>query len=333
MKKTAILIIVAMLLIPVAILSVNLAQSRNHSPLALTLWHNYGGQMKNTMDELIEEFNNTLGLKKGIIVSVTSISGAETLHEKLTAAANHDPGATPLPDITTAYPKTAMILADKGLLLNLEEQFSRQELSAYIPRFIEEGRLKEGKLYVFPTAKSTEVLLINATIFHRFAQATGAKIEDLRTFEGIKRTAELYYKWTDSQTPDIPNDGKTFYIPDSLFNLAMIGCEQLDSDFIKEEKIDFSNPISEKVWNIYFESAVKGAFAIYDGYASDLTKTGDIVCSTGSTAGVVFFSPTVTYPDNTTEPAELALLPYPVFEGGKKIAIQRGARYVCHQIK
>ena len=65
--------------------------------------------------------------------------------------------------------------------------------------------------------------------------------------------------------------------------------------------------------------------AIFDGYATDLAKTGDIVCSIGSTAGVSFFSPRVTYADNTSEPAELAILPYPVFEGGKKIAIQRGA--------
>ncbi|MDD4550144.1 MAG: extracellular solute-binding protein, partial [Syntrophomonadaceae bacterium] len=65
--------------------------------------------------------------------------------------------------------------------------------------------------------------------------------------------------------------------------------------------------------------------AIYNGYATDLAKTGDIVCSTGSTAGVSFFSPIVTYADNSSEPVELAILPYPVFEGGKKVAIQRGA--------
>jgi len=68
-----------------------------------------------------------------------------------------------------------------------------------------------------------------------------------------------------------------------------------------------------------------GHAAIYNGYATDLFKTGEIICSTGSTAGIMFFSPTVTYPDNTTEPAEPAILPYPVFEGGKKAAIQRGA--------
>ena len=82
--------------------------------VVLTLWHNYGGQLKDTMDEMIDKFNETVGAKEGIIISVTSISGSETLHDKLIMAANGEPGAPPLPDITTAYPKTALILAQKG---------------------------------------------------------------------------------------------------------------------------------------------------------------------------------------------------------------------------
>ena len=63
------------------------------NPVILTIWHNYGGQMKNTMDEMIDEFNETVGAEKGIILSVTSISGSATLHEKLIMAADQDPGA------------------------------------------------------------------------------------------------------------------------------------------------------------------------------------------------------------------------------------------------
>lgn len=314
-----------LLIIPIIILTISLIRTKSAGPVTLTLWHNYGGQMKNTMDEMVEEFNGTIGQKKGIIINVTSISGSSTLHEKLTMAANRDPGAPDLPDITTAYPKTAMVLTQKGLLLDLTEQFSEKELEEYIPRFLEEGRGNDGALYVFPTAKSTEVLFVNSTIFDRFAKDTGATYEDLSTFEGIERCAASYYDWTDQQTPDILNDGKTFYVPDSLFNLSFIGCEQLGSHFLKEQDIDYSNPAVKKVWNSYYLPAVTGHMAIFDGYASDLAKTGDIVCSTGSTAGVLFFSPTVTYPDNTTEEARLTILPYPTYEGGKKIALQRGA--------
>jgi len=277
------------------------------------------------MDEMIDEFNETTGAEQGIMINVTSISGSATLHEKLTMAANGDPGAPDLPDITTAYPKTALLLAGKGLLVDLNDYFSPEELVAYIPEFLQEGCIDGEGLYVFPTAKSTEVLFVNTTIFNRFANDTGVSLEDLHSFEGISRTAALYYQWTDQQTPGEAHDGKTFFMPDSLFNYSLIGTQQLGAEFVKDGRLNITAPVFQKVWDYYYKPAVLGHVAIFDGYATDLAKTGDIVCSIGSTAGVSFFSPTVTYADNTSEPAELAILPYPVFEGGKKIAIQRGA--------
>jgi multiple sugar transport system substrate-binding protein len=139
--------------------------------------------MKNTMDEMIDEFNETVGAEKGIILSVTSISGSATLHEKLIMAADQDPGAPYLPDITTAYPKTALILANKGLLADIGEQFTDEELAAYVPRFLEEGRLKDDRLYVFPTAKSTEVLFVNKKILKGLLVIP---ILDLRTCEPLR---------------------------------------------------------------------------------------------------------------------------------------------------
>lgn len=131
--------------------------------------------------------------------------------------------------------------------------------------------------------------------------------------------------WTDGQTPDLAHDGKMFYMPDSLFNFSLIACKQLGTEMINDGNYYFSTPQYKRIWDFYHESAVLGRFAAFEGYATDLSKTGDIVCSTGSTAGLSFFSPTVTYADNTSEAIELAILPYPVFEGGKKVAIQRGA--------
>ncbi|MDD3852137.1 MAG: extracellular solute-binding protein [Syntrophomonadaceae bacterium] len=323
-KKSLACIILIIMFIPV-ITGCDAIKANSKNPQTLTLWHNYGGQLKDTMDDMVDEFNETVAADKGIIINVTSISGSATLHEKLLMAANGDPGAPILPDITTAYPKTALILAEKGLLADLNEQFSSQELSAYIPEFLQEGRLLGEHLYVFPTAKSTEVLFVNRTIFDRFASDTGVRIEDLLTFEGIIRTAELYYDWTDKQTPHTANDGKMFFMPDSVFNYSMVAYKQLGDEFIKNDSINFTSPKFSKVWECYHKPAVLGQVAVFDGYATDLAKTGDIICSTGSTAGVSFFSPTVTYADNTSEPAELDILPYPVFAGGKKVAVQRGA--------
>jgi multiple sugar transport system substrate-binding protein len=292
-------------------------------PVTLTLWHNYGGAMQMTMDKLIDTFNSTVGKDKGIIITVTSINSSAALQEKLMMAANDDPGAPELPNITTCYPKVAIILSQKGLLVDLNRHFSQKELSKYVPTFIEEGKIG-GKLYVFPIAKSTEVLFVNQTLFDRFSEATSITIESLSTFEGIAKAAMKYYEWTDAQTPDVPNDGKAFYAADSLFNLVQVGMKQLGSTFIENHQLVTSGDTYNHIYDTIFEPAVKGGYAIYDGYSSDLSKTGDIVCSTGSTAGILFYGDTVTYADNTVEKVEYTVLPYPVFEGGKKIAIQRG---------
>ncbi len=294
------------------------------NPVTINLWHNYGGLMKDTMDSLIDEFNDTDGKEKGIIINVTSLSGSATIQEKLKMAVNDEPGAPELPDITTLYPNTALMLAEKGLLIDIESLFSYEELSSFIPEFVEEGRLPDGKLYVLPTAKSTEVMFINTTIFNKFIKETDVSYDDLNTFEGILNTAEKYYIWTDEQTPDIENDGKTFITYDSLFNLAQTIYKQSGDDFIIDEKLNLSSNTFIDVWDNYFQPSVKGYAAIYDGYGSDLIKTGNVVVSIGSTAGVLFYSDIVTYDDNITEPAEYLTLPYPVVKGGKNIAIQRG---------
>ena len=59
----------------------------------LALWHNYGGQLKETMDEMIDKFNETVGAENGIIINVTTISGSAAIHEnwRWLPAANREP--------------------------------------------------------------------------------------------------------------------------------------------------------------------------------------------------------------------------------------------------
>ena len=297
---------------------------KHNEPVTLTMWHNFGGEMQTTMDNLVDEFNNTIGKDNDIFLSVTSVSSSSSIQDKLNMIASGDPGAPEIPDITTCYPQTATLLAEKGMLLPLDDYFTQDEISLYLPRFIEEGRLFDDKLYVFPFAKSTEVLFVNKTIFDRFSKETGVSIQNLSTFEGISKTSMEYYRWTDNQTPDIANDGKNFYKADSIFNVVQVGMKQLGYNLIENELLNIDLPQYKHILDCIYEPAIKGGYAIYDGYSSDLSKTGEIVCSTGSTAGILFYGSKITYPDNTTEQVEYTVLPYPVFENGDQIAIQRG---------
>lgn len=293
------------------------------NPVTLTMWHNFGGTMQKTIDELIDEFNSTIGKEQGIVINVTAISSSSELQKSLNMIAAGDPGAPEMPHISTSYPKTAIQFQQKGMLANLDSYFTQEELSGYIQAFVEEGRF-EGGLYVFPIAKSTEILYLNQTLFDRFSDATGISMDNLATFEGLAEAAQAYYAWTDSETPDTPGDGKAFFAADSWLNLAQAGMMQQGDSLFMEEMLNLDNDTYTHIWNTICPPSISGAFAIYDGYSSDLSKTGDLVCSTGSSAGILFYGDTITYKDGRTEKVEYSILPFPVFAGGKKLAIQRG---------
>ena len=284
-------------------------------PVTLTMWHNYGGDMQHAMDYLIDQFNSTVGKEQGIIIDVTAISSSSELNKSLTMIVNGDPGAPEMPDIFTGYPKLAIQFWEKGLLADLDNYFTADELSAYIDAFVEEGRLADGGLYVFPIAKSTEVLYVNQTLFDRFAAGTGVSADLLSTFEGLAELSKMYYEWS---------GGKQFYAADSWFNFAEVGMAQLGDSIFEGEALSLEGNNFAHIFETVYAPAVAGGIAIYDGYSSDLSKTGDLVCSTGSSAGILFYGDTITYTDGTVENVEYSILPYPVFENGTKAAIQRG---------
>ena len=226
---------IAALLLAVFILSCFAGCSgtpKEETPTTITVWHVYGGQTDSPLNDLIDEFNQTVGKEQQINVQVTSVSNSNTIHELVLAAANGEPGAAELPDIFSSYPKTVMALPDDSILVDYQDYFSEEELSAFIPAFMEEGMVND-RLVVLPVAKSTEIMFINQTIFDRFSQATGVTLEDLDTWEGLFKAAEVYADWTDAQTPDIPDDAKSMFVHDYYFNYFQVGAESLGEDFFQ----------------------------------------------------------------------------------------------------
>ena len=285
------------------------------NPITLTFWHPYTQQMQIGIDELIKEFNETIGAKRGVIVHTDYIADIPVLHEKILAAINDDPGSPELPDIAVIYPRIGIKLAEAGLLTDLSPLFTTNELSQYIPAFLEEGKLIDGTLYILPIAKSTEVLYVNTTLFDRFAADTGITLAQLATFEGILDASAKYYDWS---------GGKDFFHIVDLFNYAMTGYRQLGDEFIADNGLNLSSPLWPRIWDAYYPPAVLGGVAVFDNYGNYLMATGEIVCALGTSASITYYPNTVIYADNTEEDCILAILPQPVHEGGQKIALQRG---------
>ena len=148
-------------------------------------------------------------------------------------------------------------------------------------------------LYLFPTAKSTEIMMINKTSWEQFSAATGSRLSELYTAEGVTAVAERYCKWTDSLTPDIPDDGKAFHGRDSMSNYFIIGMRQVGTEIfeVKDGKVSINADKKEirRLWENYYVPYLKGYFTAYGKFRSDDVKTGDIIAYIGSTSSVTYF--------------------------------------------
>lgn len=291
--------------------------------VTVSLWHVYGEADDSPLNDLVDEFNETVGKEKNIRVEVTGVTNTNNIHDKVLAAAGGEEGAESLPDMFVSYPKTVLAMPDSSILVNYRDYFSNDELSKFVPDFMQEGMIN-GKQLVLPVAKSTEILFINKTAFDRFAAATGAKLSDLYTWEGLFKTARKYVQW--EKTTEQKNDPKPFLAHDSYFDYFQIGVTALGGSFFNGSGTGISySPIFDRVWKSYAEAAAEGAVWLGSGYASQAMRTGDAVAVIASSASVRYFSDTVTYADNSTEKISIISLPCPTFIAGEKLTMQRGA--------
>ena len=302
-------------------------------PVTLELWHYYNGPQKIAFDNLVSEFNDTVGLEKGIIVEAFSQGSIDELLNKVVDASNKKVGADDIPDIFAAYSDTAYAVDQLGLVADLDPYFTQEELDQYFPSYIEEGRFdKEKSLKIFPIAKSTEVMMVNQTDWDKFAQATGATYDDLSTIEGVTATAKKYYEWTDSLT-DTPDDGKAFFGRDAIANYIISGMIQQDVtifDVGNNGNVTFQldENALRKIWDNYYIPYINGYFGAFGKFRSDDAKTGDLIALVCSTSGAAYFPTEVTINDNESYPIECKVLPNPCFDGAQRYSIQQGAGMV-----
>ncbi len=302
------------------------------NPVSLTLWHYYNGSQQAAFDDLVEEFNETVGKEKGIYVQANSQGSVADLEAAVRDSIAGRVGAKEMPDIFSSYADTAYEVEKAGALANLSDYLDEEELGKYVDSYVEEGRIAaDGGLRIFPVAKSTEIMMINKTDWEVFAQATGASLEDLGTLEGVAATAKAYYEWVDGLTPDIPNDGKAFYGRDAMANYFIIGMQQLGTEIFQTDKgqVTFQLPKEElrRLWDNYYVPMIKGYFGAYGSFRSDDVKTGDLLAYTGSTTSAMYFPGRVEAGSESYD-IDYIVMAAPVLEGCEKIAVQQGAGMV-----
>ena len=290
-----------------------------NKPVTLTMWHVYGEQADSPMNRLIDEFNETVGMEKGIIINVTAMSNASKIGEKLLDAQNKVPGSAEMPNLFFAHKSNALGLGTDNLL-DWKEYFSEKELSAYVPEFLEDGEAN-GKLSVFPVSKSTHLLFVAGGQFERFSNDTGITYESLSDWDGFFDAAGAYYEWS---------GGKPFCALDYPLRAIELAATESGAGNIFADNgfYDPSNVIFKQTFMKFADSLAKGHIMLSNLYSNTQVMTGEVMTGISSSAAILYYNDTVTYEDGTSEPMNLEILPLPA-ENGKKPYITQAGVGLC----
>ncbi len=299
------------------------------APVTVVIWHYYNGVQKQLFDQLVAQFNTTIGESSGIVVEAVNQGSINELAQKTLDSLSHKVGALDSPDVFAAYADTVYQASLMDRVVDISTYLLAEEKTTYVDNYLEEGDLDDnGSLYIFPIAKATEVLILNETDWKPFTRATGAKESELATWEGIVRLSEMYYRWTDGLT-DAPYDGKAFFGRDAMANYILVGCAQIGSDLFHVSNGTASLQINQatmrRLWDCYYVPYISGYFASFGRFRSDDVKTGDLIAIVGSTSSAAYYPSEVTLQDGSTYPISAKVYPVPNFEGTSPYAVQQGA--------
>ncbi|MEG1848379.1 MAG: extracellular solute-binding protein, partial [Lachnospiraceae bacterium] len=140
------------------------------------------------------------------------------------------------------------------------------------------------------------------------------------TWEGVTRTAQAYYEWS---------DGESFFGRDAFANYMIVGSKQLGKPIITVENgqasMELDEAVMKKLWDNYYVPYVKGYFKQEGRYRTDDLKIGEIVAIVGATSGMVYFPTEVTKGNEEPQPIDYMILPLPNFEGTQPCMVLQGA--------
>lgn len=325
MKKRFCVLFVSILIL-IIITTLSGCSEENHglskeNPTNVTIWHYYNGHTAAVFDALVAEFNNTVGLENGVVVTAQSMGTISGLENALQSAAIGKVGFSKMPNIFQCYPDTVAALDDTVALVDFNDYVTEDEKLTYVRQYLDAGCTGANKTWnIFPVAAATEVLLLNKTDWDRFATATGAELDALQTWEGLAETAQRYYEWS---------GGKAFFGRDAFANYLIIGSSQLGHELFRVSEdtvtLDFDKNTMKKLWDNFYVPYMKGYYRQAGNFRSDDAKVGEIIALVCSSSGAAYFPRKVTNAEGVTYPVECIVLPLPNFAGTPPYAVLQGA--------
>lgn len=210
-----------------------------NNPVSLTV----GTLQDTSLENLIDDFNSTIGNDRGIVIQYTEVSSNDELSS--------------MDMVSTDY-NTIYSLCANGNVAELSSYFSALDLGdTYLDTSIED--ISFSGLKAIPTKLDINVLALNKSEWESFSSANNLDTSMLSTWDGVLSVAETYYN---------SNDSKPFLSVYSGYDMALEMSNQNSVPIVSTKSdsasINLSSEAMQNIWDKIATPQIKGYF-VYGG--------------------------------------------------------------------
>lgn len=249
-------------------------------PVTVEFWHSMSGAFTETIGEIVNDFNNTIGAEKGITVNAVYQGGYDDVKAKTVASIK----AGNSPEIVQGTVNNIMEYIQSGYVQPLDDYIFNEEIGIEnfddiyeVYRKENSSYVDDGKYYSLPFAKSTDLLFYNKTLFEENGLTVPTTWDELQTVS--EKITEIMGK------PALSIDNLPNYLITYLF--------QKGADYTGSNgEILFNNETSLEAINLLKDNIDKGVWRIAgeDKYSSAPFLAGHTFMYIGSSAGEGFLN-------------------------------------------
>lgn len=275
------------------------------SPVSIEFWHGMSGPLGEVTDQIVADFNASVGADLGITVTSVYQGRYGDLKQKTSAAIK----AGNAPVVAQGYADYVSEFMQADVVVPLDAYISDSEVGIEDFTDIFEGYRDEnsqypgGMFFSLPFNKSTEVFYYNADVFDQYGLSAPT------TWEELEEVSQVLFEAT----------GKPAFGYDSLSNYMITMIRQFGGEYTNSmgDILFGESDAVVKAIEMYKRNYDAGYWRIAgeDRYHSGPFNNGDVYMFIGSTAGSSFVG---------SDLFEWKSAPIPQLESGTGAVIQQG---------
>lgn len=256
-------------------------------PIYLNIWAVFRNKEHMAFNNIISQFNRTVGRTKNITIVNRFFQNNEALIQEIIRSSEKEMGALELPHIILADPDDIFAIDSKYQnIAALDNFFSKKELEEFISEALVPGRYdNDQSLKMIPFGLTMDLTYLNQTDWQTYIEQYPHTMDELKHTDSFFEIAKEYYEYS---------NGKAFFGTKKYYTTVSFYFHAAEQEIVsinpitKQATLMLDRNLMKEIYDFLYKNYAKGFFSAQEIYHSNSMKFGEVLSYTTDLSGVSY---------------------------------------------